>query len=365
MFPFVVNLFRFLPVKRPFEAEQALGRGHGADVYWWEWRFEVFVVHRFVSFPWDDLRLVFQILCQSGQTIRPHRSHVCMSIVVSSPRWHWNGFCASRSSPPPASAILVFLCIECHSPVWMVRFRMPSAMLFERSFESWRMMQRRPIRMDGSADRHLRSGTMTPTPSCAVLAAGVPWFAVRTVRAVFHPSDRIGVSSRVSVFGRDAFFDSNISSTRRAGIHACGSRSTLPVDNFASEGAGKPSIRAFPGSPCRCGGDVDFFSCIAAALGFWGRFLECWVALEPMRADDGRYVSASTISKGGNDDQESLEAEAAAARCRQRTLRQEEPRQEPSQDDGLRDTEEALTSRIDMTSAVVALQRHGRHSSSR
>lgn len=90
------------------------------------------------------------------------------------------------------------------------------------------------------------------------------------------------------------------------------------------------------------------------------------VALEPMRADDGRYVSASTISKGGDDGQESLEAEAAAARCRQRTLRQEELRQEPSQDDGLRNTEEALTpSRVHLTSAVVALQRHGRHSSSR
>ena len=100
-----------------------------------------------------------------------------------------------------------------------------------------------------------------------------------------------------------------------------------------------------------------------AAIGFRRRFLERWIALEPMRADDGRYVSASTISKGGDDGQET---KAATARCRQRTLRQEELRQEPSQDDGLRDTEEALTpSRVHLTSAVVALQRHGRHSSSR
>ena len=242
---------------------------------------------------------------------------------------------------------------------------MPSAMLFERSFESWRMMLRRPVGMAVSDDHHLHSGTMTLTPSCAVLVAGVPWFAARMVRAVFHPSGRVGVSSRFFVFGRDVFsLRTSVRHAVRKSPHAGVVPRSLWI-TFRRKERESPPYALFRGLPAAPEAMWIIFHASPPRSASGDVFGSAGVALEPMRADDGRYVSASTISKGGNDDQKDFEAEAAAARCRQRTFRQGELRQEPSQDDGLRNTEEALTpSRVHLTSAVVALQRHGRHSSS-
>lgn len=185
----------------------------------------------------------------------------------------------------------------------------------------------------------------------------------RTGWIVFHPSGRVGVSPRSFGLGWDVFsIRTSVRHAVRESTHA-GVVPRSPWIIFRQKERESPPYALFQGLSAAAEAMWIIFSCIAAALGFRGRFLECWVALEPMRADDGRYVSASTISKGGDDGQET---KAAAARCRQRTFRQGELRQEPSQDDGLRDTEEALTpSRVHLTSAVVALQRHGRHSSSR